>query len=653
MLNACSTTGGGSCIAAKVAVKPSVIGGFIGDTIQFKATSLDQNGNVCGSAVIAWTTDAASIVSINSSGLATILFDGNALDYPATVTIMATDGVSDVSGGSMLTASNPVASVVITSPSPPTLTACESFQFTAEARDVFNAPLANIPIVWNSSDPSVSIISNTGQATATGDGSADMTATAYGIQSVPTPLDVNGGSPITIAVTAPSFVPAGSSGPVTATVVGFSVDDSVTWSVDGGSTNGTVTPLGPKDADYSAPITYAGFPGTTLTSVRATSNENPACSATADVTVVPTFHAAVQYGAGGLGDAQALSVGHFSLNSSNNLDVAVVNQNGYGVSIWQGDGTGHLSLVSEMLTQGTGAIAKGFFDAGVLPDLAVLNLYLSTVSFLLGTGGGSFAPANPQDMFLGYELKSLVGGDFDLDGDDDLAVASYSTNWPGVMLLRNDGNGVFTNIGTRVLFGNPFMVRKGLINDDNLADLAVSNFTGDKIQFMTGDGTMNFGPNPQVLLPAGTGPADIAIADFNGGSADLAIVNRGQLGDTCPPPANPEADKVTILLGHGDFTFDPPSTVAVGSNPRSIATGDFNKDGNVDLVVTNFCDDTISILFGNGDGTFQPAISYTLGQPGLDRPTAVAIGDLNNDTYDDIIVTNSGTDSVAVLLNNN
>ena len=59
------------------------------------------------------------------------------------------------------------------------------------------------------------------------------------------------------------------------------------------------------------------------------------------------------------------------------------------------------------------------------------------------------------------------------------------------------------------------------------------------------------------------------------------------------------------FLGNGDGTFQPARTVAVGDGPRSLAAGDFNGDGKLDLAVANSGSDTISILLGVGDGTFQ------------------------------------------------
>jgi hypothetical protein len=71
---------------------------------------------------------------------------------------------------------------------------------------------------------------------------------------------------------------------------------------------------------------------------------------------------------------------------------------------------------------------------------------------------------------------------------------------------------------------------------------------------------------------------------------------------------------VTVLLGKGDGTFQPPVNYAIGPDAQSIATGDFNQDGNTDLAVFRFnlgastSTPTVSILPGNGDGTFRSPI---------------------------------------------
>ena len=58
---------------------------------------------------------------------------------------------------------------------------------------------------------------------------------------------------------------------------------------------------------------------------------------------------------------------------------------------------------------------------------------------------------------------------------------------------------------------------------------------------------------------------------------------------------------VAILLGNGDGTFTSKSSLNVGVNPASIAVGDFNGDGVLDLAITNSGDNTVSVLLGNGN----------------------------------------------------
>ena len=93
--------------------------------------------------------------------------------------------------------------------------------------------------------------------------------------------------------------------------------------------------------------------------------------------------------------------------------------------------------------------------------------------------------------------------------------------------------------------------------------------------------------------PAGTNPTSVAAGDFNGdGKLDLVVANGG-------------SGNVSILLGNGDGTFQTHLDYGVASAPRSVAVGDFNGDGKLDLAVANSGSGNISILLGNGDGTFQ------------------------------------------------
>src|SRR5262249_44198592 len=101
---------------------------------------------------------------------------------------------------------------------------------------------------------------------------------------------------------------------------------------------------------------------------------------------------------------------------------------------------------------------------------------------------------------------------------------------------------------------------------------------------------------PAVNYPVVDSPVTVGVGDFNGdGNLDLAVSDFFN------------ANKVSILLGNGDGTFQSHVDYATGHGAASVVVADFNGDGTPDLAVSNYFDGTVSVLFGNGDGTFQPA----------------------------------------------
>jgi hypothetical protein len=162
------------------------------------------------------------------------------------------------------------------------------------------------------------------------------------------------------------------------------------------------------------------------------------------------------------------------------------------------------------------------------------------------------------------------------------------------------------------------------------ADTAADDFTytAPATACTTFSAAANFG--------VGITPLSVAVGDFNGdGISDLAV-------------ANFRSNNVSILLGTGFGNFSAPSFVFIGAgtNPRSIAIGDFNGDGKSDLAVANLSSNNVSILLGTGTGTFGAATNFTVGT----SPTSVAIGDFNGDGISDLAVANDGSTTVSILL---
>ncbi|HEV2380406.1 MAG TPA: FG-GAP-like repeat-containing protein [Terriglobia bacterium] len=94
--------------------------------------------------------------------------------------------------------------------------------------------------------------------------------------------------------------------------------------------------------------------------------------------------------------------------------------------------------------------------------------------------------------------------------------------------------------------------------------------------------------------------------------------------------------------------FSLAPNYATGTKPCSVAVADLNGDSKPDLVVANSGSNNVSVLLGNGDGTFQAPANYAAGT----APSSVAIGDFNGDGKLDLVVSNASSDNVSILLGN-
>jgi len=131
----------------------------------------------------------------------------------------------------------------------------------------------------------------------------------------------------------------------------------------------------------------------------------------------------------------------------------------------------------------------------------------------------------------------------------------------------------------------------------------------------------------------------ITLGDFNAdGNPDILGVS----------PAN---GSVSVVTGNGDGTFTLASTTNTGNTPVSAVVADFNGDGKLDAAVTNSRDNTVAILLGNGDGTFSSGAPFTLLSTG-NSPGNIVAGDWNGDAKQDLAVVNTVDGTVSIFLGN-
>ena len=334
----------------------------------------------------------------------------------------------------------------------------------------------------------------------------------------------------------------------------------------------------------------------------------------------------------------SVTLGDF--NADGRPDLAVANQKSNSVSVLLGQSDGTFTpAAGSPLAVGDSpeSVVVGDFDGDGLPDLATANTGDDTVSVLLGQGDGTFGPAGSTPLADSDDPESVAVGDFNGDGQPDLAVGYLEGNVVSVLLGRGDGT--FTPAASPLVVGDfPSDVVVGDFNADGQPDLAVVNNGDDTVSVLLGQGDGTFTPAAGSPLAVGLDPESMVVGDFNAdGRPDLAVANTG--GDT-----------VGVLLGQGDGTFRPAgSPVSVGKFPQSVAVGDFDGDGRPDLAVSTLGDSTVSVLVGQGDGTFQPADGSATAVGEL--PQSVAVGDFNADGRPDLAVANFNSKTVSVLLN--
>jgi hypothetical protein len=319
------------------------------------------------------------------------------------------------------------------------------------------------------------------------------------------------------------------------------------------------------------------------------------------------------------------------LNEDGILDLAVADWDNETLGVMLGNGDGSFKPIMEYAAglDPQSVVVADFNGDGKL-DAAIANSFSSNVSVLLGNGDGTFRPA--ANYVTGSSPYSLVAGDFNDDGKLDLALANSGDNTVSILLGNGDGTFGATNTFSVGISPSPLTV--GDFNGDGKLDLAVANSGGGSISILFGNGNGTF--KTPVNYTAGLQPDGVTAADLNGdGTLDLAVANAG-------------SNSVSIFLGNGDGTFQGPVNYSVGSQPGAVIAADLNGDGSLDLAVANVANyrsSSVSVLLGTGNGTFQAAENY---DANLSGALSIAAGDFNRDGKIDVAT--SGRFAVSVRL---
>ena len=277
------------------------------------------------------------------------------------------------------------------------------------------------------------------------------------------------------------------------------------------------------------------------------------------------------------------------------------------------------------------ALVAGDWDGDGDLDLAAANFSDSLVAVLRNDGSGHFTLA-PTDIVLGQiDVQALVAGDWDGDGDLDLAANSGIST---VNVLENDGTGDFTPADTVSGQTNVQALIAGDWDGDGDLDLASANFGSSVVGILINDGFGDF----TAGNPIGGQPSVVALAagDWNGdGDLDLA--------------ANSGISTINVLKNDGTGSFTLLDSISGQTNVKALVAGDWDGDGDLDLAAANSSASEVAILINGGmaSGNFTVA-DTVLNQTGVQ---ALAAGDWDGDNDLDLAGANDGNSTINTLEN--
>jgi hypothetical protein len=321
-------------------------------------------------------------------------------------------------------------------------------------------------------------------------------------------------------------------------------------------------------------------------------------------------------------------------NDDGNLDVAFLLRGTNSLAVLPGRGDGTFgSYTLHPAGVAPSALTLGDPNGDGREDLLVTNR--GRVSVLLGLPGGAFAP--PLNSGAGSGPTSIVAADFDGDDRQDVAVTLEGSEKRvrGLVILHGNGNGTYGPPVARAIGSANDALTVADFDGDGRFDLAMTDTVVYQVVVVPGRGDGTFGSDRRFQV--GVFPRSIASGDFNGdGRTD--VVTTVDNGFFSFPPRG----EVSVLLGRGDLTFEPERRYPAGHRPTAVTVADLNEDGRPDLVLGDTdvsAEVGVTILFGRGDGSFLPETRVALG--GYIR--SVAPGDLNADGHLDLAIVSPGS----------
>lgn len=314
------------------------------------------------------------------------------------------------------------------------------------------------------------------------------------------------------------------------------------------------------------------------------------------------------------------------------------------VQVLLGDGTGGLRAAAERVRVGDSAlrVALGDVDEDGHLDVACIHHNSYEVAILTGDGHGGITRRDDLSFALHDERRPHVHAVLlvDVNHDRHLDVVASLIHDHAVAVHLGDGKGGFTPATGQPYFAHrhPYeQLATHDFNGDGHLDIACTDVSGNGISVLLGSGTGMFASSRfrfAAHTPVGeeVRPMALALGDFNGdGQPDIVATLD-------------EAPQVLFLAndGRGDFALSGSNPLPTAEQTWGVRVADFDRDGNLDFVTGG-----ISLSLGRGDGTFAASVAVPCD---VAKPY-VAVGDFDGDGRPDLACSSYDDGSVQVLLN--
>jgi hypothetical protein len=290
-------------------------------------------------------------------------------------------------------------------------------------------------------------------------------------------------------------------------------------------------------------------------------------------------------------------------------------------------------------------LAPGDFDGDGDLDIAVSNTGQvwegTSISLFRNLGGGSFAA--PQFYASGAGPTGLVAADLDNDGDLDLATAhdKYIVSANTIATLLNNGNGTFASPKILTLQGGTYEITAGDLNGDGRQDLVVAH-ENDRISVLL-NGPLGFAAATVYQTPGSSYSSPTAtLADVEE-DGDLDVLYSGSEFFLSPR-------RIALFRNTGSGALAPFETLAMPAGVPGavdIEVADVTGDGWLDILGAGEIGQAWTLFRGNGAGGFLGALAFRA----TENPVAVEAPDLDADGDRDVVVVGRNSLEAAVYLN--